>query len=91
MSARLAPVALVTALLVATSAAFVVTEKLKLTRNPIVGPTVDKTFSPVCDCENASAAIRFRLRLAEKLGRERLRRPASEFAGTPCPVEPAGA
>lgn len=62
MSARLAPAVLVAALLVATSAAFVVTEKLKLTRNPIVGPTVDKVFSPVCDCETASAEIRFRLR-----------------------------
>jgi hypothetical protein len=35
-------------------------------------------------------AIRFRLRLAERLGSERLRRPASAFAGEPCPVEPAG-
>jgi len=35
-------------------------------------------------------AIRFRLRLAERLGSERLRRPASEFAGEPCAVEPAG-
>jgi FlgD Ig-like domain len=70
MSARLAPVALVAALLVATSAAFVVTEKLKLTRNPIVGPTVDKTFSPVCDCETASAAIRFRLRNADRVSVE---------------------
>ncbi len=35
-------------------------------------------------------AIRFRLRLAERLGSERLRRPAREFAGEPCPVEPAG-
>jgi hypothetical protein len=34
-------------------------------------------------------AIRFRLRLADKLGSARLRRPAREFAGTPCPVEPA--
>jgi len=34
-------------------------------------------------------AIRFRLRLAERLGSERLRRPAGDFAGQPCPVEPA--
>lgn len=34
-------------------------------------------------------AIRFRLRLAERLGSERLRRPAAEFKGEPCPVEPA--
>jgi len=59
---RLAPAALVAALLVATSAAFVVTEKLKLTRNPIVGPRVDKLFSPVCDCGTDTASITFRLR-----------------------------
>ena len=35
-------------------------------------------------------AIRFRPRLAERLGSERLRRPADDFAGRPCPVEPAG-
>lgn len=34
-------------------------------------------------------AIRFRLRLADQLGSARLRRPAAEFAGEPCPVEPA--
>ena len=34
-------------------------------------------------------AIRFRLRLAEQLGSARLRRPANEFAGQPCRVEPA--
>ncbi|HEV2775697.1 MAG TPA: hypothetical protein VGV90_08920 [Solirubrobacteraceae bacterium] len=35
-------------------------------------------------------AIRFRLRLAEKLGSARLRRPAAEFVGQrPCPVDPA--
>jgi hypothetical protein len=62
MSLRVVPAALVAALLVATSTAFVVTEKLKLTRNPIVGPTVDKVFSPVCDCSTGSAVIRFRLR-----------------------------
>ncbi len=34
-------------------------------------------------------AIRFRLRLAERLGSARLRRSANEFAGQPCRVEPA--
>lgn len=67
---RIAPAALVAALLAATSAAFVVTEKLKLTRNPIVGPTVDKVFSPVCDCPTASAVIRFRLRNPDRVSVE---------------------
>jgi len=34
-------------------------------------------------------AIRFRLRLADQLGSARLRRPAGDFAGEPCAVEPA--
>ena len=65
--ARFAPAALVAALLVATSAAFVVTEKLKLTRNPIVGPRVDKIFSPVCDCPTSTASITFRLRSPDRV------------------------
>ena len=67
MRARLAPAALVAALLVATSAAFVVTEKLKLTRSPIIGPTVAKVFSPVCDCVTSAAEIRFRLRKPDRV------------------------
>jgi hypothetical protein len=70
MTARFAPVALVAALLVATSTAFVVTEKLKLTRNPIVGPRVDKLFSPTCDCATDSAAIEFRLRNPDRVSLE---------------------
>lgn len=66
--ARFAPAALVAALLVATSAAFVVTEKLKLTRNPIVGPRVEnKIFSPVCDCATDTASITFRLREPDRV------------------------
>jgi FlgD Ig-like domain len=67
MGTRLAPAVLVAALLVATSAAFVVTEQLKLTRNPIVGPRVDKVFSPVCDCARDSASITFRLRKPDRV------------------------
>jgi hypothetical protein len=70
LRSRLAPAALVAALLAATSAAFVVTEKLKLTRNPIVGPRVDKIFSPVCDCATDSASISFRLRSPDRVSLE---------------------
>ena len=70
MRSRLAPAVLVAALLVATSVAFVVTEKLKLTRSPIIGPTVAKVFSPTCDCETSSAEIRFRLRKADRVSVE---------------------
>jgi len=55
-------VATVGGLLVATAAAFVVTEKLKLTPAPIVSTQVSKTFSPVCGCLTSNATISFRLR-----------------------------
>lgn len=64
---RLVPAGLVAALLVATSVAFAVTEKLKLTRNPIVAPVVTKVFSPVCDCETAEATITFGLRRGDRV------------------------
>lgn len=70
MKARLAPTLLVGGLLIATAAAFVVTEKLKLTRNPIVAPIVDKALAPTCDCETATAAIRFGLRRPERVDLE---------------------
>jgi hypothetical protein len=70
---KYAPAALVAALLVATAAAFVVTEKLKLTPSPILGTRVDKLFSPVCDCSTNSATIRFRLRRSDRVGIEIIR------------------
>jgi hypothetical protein len=60
--ARYAPAALVALLLAATAAAFVITERLKLTPSPIIGTRVDKVFSPVCDCDTDTATITFRLR-----------------------------
>jgi hypothetical protein len=70
VTSRAAPAALVAALLAATSAAFVVTEKLKLTRSPIIAPTVAKVFSPVCDCPTDTAEIRFRLRAPDRVSVE---------------------
>ena len=55
-------VATVVGLLVATAAAFVITERLKLTPSPILDTLVSKTFSPVCGCDTRSAAFSFRLR-----------------------------
>lgn len=55
-------VAAVTGLLAATAAAFVITERLKLTPAPIAGTRVSKTFSPVCGCVTSSASVLFRLR-----------------------------
>jgi peptidoglycan/xylan/chitin deacetylase (PgdA/CDA1 family) len=55
-------VAVTSGLLVATAAAFAITERLKLTPSPIAGTRVTKTFSPVCRCSTNSAIVRFRLR-----------------------------
>jgi hypothetical protein len=67
---RYASAALVAALLVATASAFVVTENLKLTRSPVLGTSVTKEFSPVCDCETDRAIIRFRLRKPDRVSVE---------------------
>lgn len=55
-------IATVGGLMVATAAAFVITEKLKLTPSPILDTLVSKTFSPVCGCRTNSATLSFRLR-----------------------------
>jgi len=54
-------------LLVATAAAFAITERLKLTPSPIFGTRVSKTFSPVCGCLTRSASISFRLRRSGRI------------------------
>ena len=49
-------------LLVATAAAFAITEHLKLIKSPIFGTQVSKVFSPVCQCATSKATLRIRLR-----------------------------
>ncbi len=49
-------------LLVATAAAFAITEHLKLVRSPVYGTLVSKTLSPVCGCARGKATIRIKLR-----------------------------
>jgi hypothetical protein len=53
---------LVLGLLVATAAAFAITESLKLTQSPVTRTRVDKTVSPGCGCKTAVASIKFWLR-----------------------------
>ncbi len=65
--ARSASVALVAALLIATGAAFAYTERLKLTPSPILGTSVTKVFSPVCDCDTDVALVQFKLRKADRI------------------------
>ena len=60
--AKYGPAALVAALLVATGAAFVYTESLKLAPSPLKAVKVTRLFSPVCDCDRRAARIAFALR-----------------------------
>jgi FlgD Ig-like domain len=64
---RLAPLAVVLALLGATAASFAVSERLKLERAPIAAPEITKVFSPVCECDTDEATIGFRLREAGRV------------------------
>lgn len=54
-------------ILAATAVAFVVTEDLKLEPDPIARPRIDRTFSPVCQCDQQTARIAFRLREEDDL------------------------
>ena len=54
-------------LLVATGAAFAAAQHLKLEPTPIRGVHVTKLFSPVCECGDRLAAIRFRLRRSDRV------------------------
>lgn len=65
--ARFGPIALVLALLLATAAAFGVTESLKTSPSPILQTQVSKRFSPVCGCATQGAQISFRLRRADRV------------------------
>ena len=54
-------------LLGATTVAFAVTEGLKLQTSPILSVSVDKVFSPTCDCGTDQAWVRFRIRKTDTL------------------------
>ena len=54
-------------LLVATAAAFAVTERLKLTKSAISGTLVSRSFSPKCGCSRKSAKVRIVLRRGDTL------------------------
>jgi hypothetical protein len=62
---RLAVPVLVFALLAGTTAAFAVTEVLKLEPSPITRPQFDGIFSPTCACPQNTARLRLRLREAD--------------------------
>jgi hypothetical protein len=55
-------------LLVATAAAFAITERLKLAKSPLMpGTKVSKTFSPTCGCARGHANIVIKLRRADAI------------------------
>lgn len=54
-------------LLVATAAAFAITEHLKLIRSPIRGVVVSKFFSPTCACGQSKASIRVKVRRPDRV------------------------
>jgi hypothetical protein len=64
---RIAVPVLVVALLVGTTAAFAVTEALKLERSPITRPRFDEIFSPTCRCATRTAQLSIKLRKGETI------------------------
>jgi hypothetical protein len=59
---RVLSTAALVGLLIATAAAFAITERLKLVKSPIYGTVVSKRISPTCACVYAKATISVRLR-----------------------------
>ena len=64
---RLLSTLLVVLLLGGTAAAFAVTQGLKNQPSPIRAPSIQKVFSPVCDCATRVAVIQFRLRKPDRV------------------------
>ena len=59
---RVLSTAALVGLLIATAAAFAITERLKLVKSPIFGTHVSKRISPTCGCARGKAGIRVTLR-----------------------------
>lgn len=64
---RLLTTATIAGLLVATAAAFAITERLKLTKSAVYGTKVSHGLSPTCGCARGKAKISFRLRKHDNL------------------------
>jgi hypothetical protein len=88
---RLLTTAILVGLLVATAAAFAVTERLKLTKSAIYGTHVSKVFSPTCGCARGRANVHVRLRRADTVTVTILdarKQPVSVIAAEPLPRGP---
>ena len=64
---RLLTTATIAGLLIATAAAFAITERLKLTKSAVYGTKVAKGLSPTCGCARGKAGISFKLRKHDDL------------------------
>ena len=58
---------IVVLILAGTTAAFALTQSLKIQRPPVSAPRFDRVFSPVCGCDQASANLTVRFREAERV------------------------
>jgi hypothetical protein len=59
---RVLTTATLVGLLIATAAAFAITERLKLVKSPVTGTHISKVFSPTCGCARGKANISIKLR-----------------------------
>jgi FlgD Ig-like domain len=64
---RLLTTATIAGLLIATAAAFAITERLKLTKSAVYGTKVSRGLSPTCGCARGKAQISFKLRKHDDL------------------------
>jgi hypothetical protein len=64
---RLLTTATIAGLLIATAAAFAITERLKLTKSAVYGTKVSRGLSPTCGCARGKAGISFKLRKHDNL------------------------
>ena len=62
---RIAVTVVVLVLVAGTAAAFALAERLKLERSPVVPTSFTREFSPVCDCDTATATLNLRFRRPE--------------------------
>jgi hypothetical protein len=59
--------ATIAGLLIATAAAFAITERLKLTKSAVYGTKVSRRLSPTCGCARGRARVSFKLRRHDDL------------------------
>ena len=64
---RLLTTATIAGLLIATAAAFAITERLKLTKSAVYGTRVSHGLSPTCGCARGRATVSFKLRKRDDL------------------------